>query len=172
MQNNNGKIKLVLIFISRRFFLKVGLDNAGKTTVLYKLKLGEVVSTIPTIGFNLETVEYRNVAFTVWDVGGQQRIRALWKYYFHDTHAIIFVVDSADTKRIEEARHEIHSLVGDTELRNTLLLIFANKQDMPNAMNAAEVTKNLHLSSIRDREVGSMHISWKASSFTVHRFFS
>ncbi|KAK6058317.1 ADP-ribosylation factor family protein [Cooperia oncophora] len=64
---------------------KVGLDNAGKTTVLYKLKLGEVVTTIPTIGFNVETVEYRNVSFTVWDVGGQTTIRPLWRYYFRDT---------------------------------------------------------------------------------------
>ncbi|KAK6010521.1 ADP-ribosylation factor family protein [Ostertagia ostertagi] len=105
--------------------LMVGLDNAGKTTVLYKLKLGEIITTIPTIGFNLETVEYRNVSFTVWDVGGQQRIRALWKYYFRDTQAsgnanntvaIIFVVDSADVDRMDEARNEIHSLVQDTEL--------------------------------------------------------
>ncbi|EYB99022.1 hypothetical protein Y032_0126g1357 [Ancylostoma ceylanicum] len=65
--------------------LMVGLDNAGKTTILYKLKLGEVVTTIPTIGFNVETVNYRNLSFTVWDVGGQERIRVLWKYYFNNT---------------------------------------------------------------------------------------
>ncbi|VDM60164.1 unnamed protein product [Angiostrongylus costaricensis] len=131
---------------------KVGLDNAGKTTVLYKLKLGEATTTIPTIGFNLETVEYRNVSFTVWDVGGQQRIRALWKYYFRDTDAIIFVVDSADRERIEEARQELHSLIDDPELRDKLLLVFANKQDMPNAMDATEVSKSLHIRNIRDRE--------------------
>jgi len=55
--------------------LMVGLDAAGKTTILYKLKLGEIVTTIPTIGFNVETVEYKNISFTVWDVGGQDKVR-------------------------------------------------------------------------------------------------
>ncbi|XGW29348.1 hypothetical protein V3C99_008845, partial [Haemonchus contortus] len=132
--------------------LMVGLDNAGKTTLLYKLKLGEVITTIPTIGFNLETVEYRNVSFTVWDVGGQQRIRALWKYYFRDTQAIIFVVDSADVDRMEEARNEIHSLVADAELHDAVLLVFANKQDMPNAMSATEISKALDMHCIMNRE--------------------
>ncbi|KAI5611219.1 ADP-ribosylation factor 4, partial [Silurus asotus] len=63
----------------------VGLDAAGKTTILYKLKLGEIVTTIPTIGFNVETVEYRNICFTVWDVGGQDKIRPLWRHYFQNT---------------------------------------------------------------------------------------
>jgi ADP-ribosylation factor protein 1 len=57
--------------------LMVGLDAAGKTTILYKFKLGEVVTTIPTIGFNVETVDYKNISFTVWDVGGQDKIRPL-----------------------------------------------------------------------------------------------
>ena len=73
---------------------KVGLDAAGKTTILYKLKLGEVVTTIPTIGFNVETVEYKNISFTVWDVGGQDKIRPLWRHYYQNTQGIIFVVDS------------------------------------------------------------------------------
>ena len=63
-----------------RRILMVGLDAAGKTTILYKLKLGEVVTTIPTIGFNVETVEYKNISFTVWDVGGQDKIRTLWRH--------------------------------------------------------------------------------------------
>merc|ERR1711865_370646 len=76
--------------------LMVGLDAAGKTTVLYKLKLGEVVTTIPTIGFNVETVEYKNINFTVWDVGGQDKIRKLWRHYYLNTQGLIFVVDSND----------------------------------------------------------------------------
>jgi len=64
---------------------QVGLDAAGKTTTLYKLKLGEVVTTIPTIGFNVETVEYKNINFTVWDVGGQDKIRPLWRHYYQNT---------------------------------------------------------------------------------------
>merc|ERR1712183_291824 len=85
----------------------VGLDAAGKTTVLYKLKLGEIVTTIPTIGFNVETVEYKNISFTVWDVGGQDKIRPLWRHYFQNTQGLIFVVDSNDTERIGEARDEL-----------------------------------------------------------------
>jgi len=76
--------------------LMVGLDAAGKTTILYKLKLGEIVTTIPTIGFNVETVEYKNISFTVWDVGGQDKIRPLWRHYFQNTQGLIFVVDSND----------------------------------------------------------------------------
>eukprot|EP01084_Bolivina_argentea_P106581 190690_1 len=80
--------------------LMVGLDAAGKTTILYKLKLGEVVHTIPTIGFNVDTVEYKNVSFTVWDIGGQDKIRPLWRHYYKNAEAIIFVVDSNDRDRI------------------------------------------------------------------------
>lgn len=69
--------------------LMVGLDAAGKTTILYKLKLGEIVTTIPTIGFNVETVEYKNICFTVWDVGGQDKIRPLWRHYFQNTQVRI-----------------------------------------------------------------------------------
>ena len=65
--------------------LMVGLDAAGKTTILYKLKLGEIVTTIPTIGFNVETVEFKNISFSVWDVGGQDKIRPLWRHYFQNT---------------------------------------------------------------------------------------
>merc|ERR1712216_160092 len=95
--------------------LMVGLDAAGKTTILYKLKLGEIVTTIPTIGFNVETVEYKNISFTVWDVGGQDKIRPLWRHYFQNTQGLIFVVDSNDRDRM------------------------LNKQDLPNAMPCAEI---------------------------------
>merc|ERR1712159_562979 len=83
--------------------LMVGLDAAGKTTILYKLKLGEIVTTIPTIGFNVETVEYKTISFTVWDVGGQDKIRPLWRHYYQNTQGIIFVVDSNDQERIDDA---------------------------------------------------------------------
>merc|ERR1719382_1099425 len=97
--------------------LMVGLDAAGKTTVLYKLKLGEVVTTIPTVGFNVETVEYRNLAFNVWDVGGQDKIRPLWRHYYQGTNGLIFVVDSNDRERIGEAREELSTMLGDDEMR-------------------------------------------------------
>ncbi|OAQ72632.1 ADP-ribosylation factor GTPase of the ras superfamily [Pochonia chlamydosporia 170] len=131
--------------------LMVGLDAAGKTTILYKLKLGEIVTTIPTIGFNVETVEYKNIQFTVWDVGGQDKIRPLWRHYFQNTQGIIFVVDSNDRDRVVEAREELQRMLNEDELREAILLVFANKQDLPNAMNAAEITDKLGLHSLRQR---------------------
>ncbi|TKR60069.1 hypothetical protein L596_029655 [Steinernema carpocapsae] len=132
--------------------LMIGLDNAGKTTILYKLKLGEVITTIPTVGFNVETVSYRNISFTVWDIGGQQTIRPLWKYYFANTKAIIFVVDSNDVERVGEARRELEILMQDDELRDAKLLVFANKSDLPYAMGVSELTDKLGLQEFRNRE--------------------
>merc|ERR1712178_426264 len=129
----------------------VGLDAAGKTTVLYKLKLGEVVTTVPTIGFNVEEVEHKNIKFTVWDIGGQDRIRKLWRHYYLVTNGVIFVVDSSDRNRIQDARDELCKLLGDDELRDAVLLVLANKQDLPNAMTAAEVSKHLGLGQLRNR---------------------
>ncbi|CAH2092987.1 ADP-ribosylation factor 2 [Nymphalis io] len=131
--------------------LMVGLDAAGKTTILYKLKLGEIVTTIPTIGFNVETVEYKNISFTVWDVGGQDKIRPLWRHYYQNTQGLIFVVDSSDTKRIAEAENELANMLKEDELNDAVILVFANKQDMPNAMTAAELTNALNLNNLRNR---------------------
>ncbi|CAC5420109.1 ARF4 [Mytilus coruscus] len=131
--------------------LMVGLDAAGKTTILYKLKLGEIVTTIPTIGFNVETVEYKNISFTVWDVGGQDKIRPLWRHYFQNTQGLIFVVDSNDRERAEEAQEELSKMLQEDELREAALLVFANKQDLPNAMTAAEITDKLKLNTFRGR---------------------
>merc|ERR1712032_652477 len=132
-------------------FVMVGLDAAGKTTTLYKLKIGEVVTTIPTIGFNVEEVEYKNISFTVWDIGGQDRIRPLWRHYYHNTQGIIFVVDSNDRDRIEDAREELRRIMNEDEMREAMLLVFANKQDLPNAMTAAEVSEKLGLHNSRNR---------------------
>merc|ERR1711992_453620 len=100
--------------------LMVGLDAAGKTTILYKLKLGEVVTTIPTIGFNVETVEYKNINFTVWDVGGQEKIRPLWRHYYEGTHGLVFVVDSNDRDRVEDAREELTKILVEEEMRDVV----------------------------------------------------
>mmetsp|Transcript_6948 Transcript_6948/g.19711 ORF Transcript_6948/g.19711 Transcript_6948/m.19711 type:complete len:182 (+) Transcript_6948:64-609(+) len=132
--------------------LMVGLDAAGKTTILYKLKLGEVVTTIPTIGFNVETVEYKNLSFTVWDVGGQDKIRPLWRHYYQGTNGLIYVIDSNDRDRIEDAREELNKMLNEDEMRDAVVLVFANKQDLPNAMTAAEVTEKLGLHNLRSRQ--------------------
>merc|ERR1712137_1263575 len=135
--------------------LMVGLDAAGKTTILYKLKLGELVTTIPTIGFNVETVQYKQISFTVWDVGGQDKIRPLWRHYYQNTQGIIFVVDSNDRDRIDEshntehsAKEELHRMLAEDELRDAVLLVFCNKQDLPNAMSVNDVTTKLGLHQI------------------------
>merc|ERR1712244_147797 len=139
--------------------LMVGLDAAGKTTILYKLKLGEIVTTIPTIGFNVETVEYKNISFTVWDVGGQDKIRPLWRHYYQNTQGIIFVVDSNDRERIDDAsgsdnsaKEELHRMLAEDELRDAVVLVFANKQDLPNAMSVNGVTEKLGLNQLRNRQ--------------------
>jgi GTPase SAR1 family protein len=164
--------------------------------------------THPT-GFNVETVEYKNISFTVWDVGGQDKIRPLWRHYFQNTQGLIFVVDSNDRDRVGEARDELHRMLNEVrggrggggggagggeerrgepenaprgaptrrtsitlpsnspqpplqhhqtpkrqqdELRNAVLLVFANKQDLPNAMSAAEITDKLGLHALRQRQ--------------------
>ncbi|XP_026455902.1 ADP-ribosylation factor 1-like [Papaver somniferum] len=145
--------RLVRMLFAKRDMriLMVGLDAAGKTTILYKLKLGEIVTKARRLGFNVETVEYKNVSFTVWDVGGQDKIRPLWRHYFQNTQGLIFVIDSNDRERIVEARDEIHRMLSEEELRDATLLVFANKQDLPNAMSVAEITDKLGLHSLRLR---------------------
>jgi len=135
-----------------RRILMVGLDAAGKTTILYKLKLGEVVTTIPTIGFNVEQVDYKNISFTVWDVGGQDKIRPLWRHYYQNTEGLIFVVDSNDKDRIDAAREELQKMLQEDEMKDSVVLVFANKQDLPNAMSAPEVTEMLGLHNLRMRK--------------------
>jgi len=132
--------------------LMVGLDAAGKTTVLYKLKLGEIVTTIPTIGFNVETVQYKKINFTVWDVGGQDKIRPLWRHYYSNTNGLIFVVDSNDRDRIHEAAEELQKMLREDELKDAVLLVFANKQDLPGAMSVSEMTDKLGLHSVGARK--------------------
>eukprot|EP00042_Codosiga_hollandica_P042193 m.384285 g.384285 ORF g.384285 m.384285 type:complete len:188 (-) comp56269_c0_seq10:1696-2259(-) len=131
--------------------LMLGLDAAGKTTILYKLHLGEVVHTIPTIGFNVESVSYKNVNFTMWDVGGQTKIRPLWRHYYNNTEALIFVVDSSDSQRFAEAREELAFLTESDELRNATLLVFANKSDMPGAVGVDKLADHLGLRKMTGR---------------------
>lgn len=143
----------------RRFFgkkqmrvLMLGLDAAGKTTILYKLKLGEVVTTVPTIGFNVESVRHKNVVFTVWDMGGQDRIRGLWRHYIRNAQGLVFVVDSSDRARVVEVRRELYVMLEEEELRDAKLLVLANKRDLPNAMDAVDLVDALGLDQLRDRD--------------------
>ncbi|MCJ1289553.1 ADP-ribosylation factor, Arf Arf6 [Xylographa carneopallida] len=125
--------------------------TAVPTAILYKLKLNQDVTTIPTVGFNVETVTYKNVKFNVWDVGGQDKIRPLWRHYFSGTQGLIFVIDSNDRTRIDEARQELHRIILDREMKEALLLVFANKQDISGAMSPQEVQERLKLSQLKDK---------------------
>nr|QXF29036.1 Arf1e [Gefionella okellyi] len=129
--------------------LMVGLDCAGKTTILYSMKLGDVVTTVPTLGFNVESVQHRNVTFNVWDMGGQEKLRHLWRHYYDGVKGIIFVVDSNDTARIDEARDTLHSMLGAEELGDAALLVLCNKQDLPQALKPSQVADKLGLSSVK-----------------------
>jgi ADP-ribosylation factor protein 1 len=128
--------------------LMLGLDAAGKTTIIYQLKLGEVVTTIPTIGFNVETITAANVNITTWDVGGRCKIRPLWRHYYANTSGIVFVIDSNDRDRISDACDELHDMLKEEQLRNVPILIFANKQDLPNALALNEIKEKLNLSKL------------------------
>lgn len=132
--------------------LLLGLDASGKTTILYKLKLGDLITSIPTIGFNVETVEYKNLKFTMWDVGGQDKLRPLWRHYFEGSDGIVFVVDSNDRDRIGIARDELHKLLSSEDIGKSPLLVFANKQDLPQTMSPSEIIEKLGLNSLRGRE--------------------
>jgi ADP-ribosylation factor protein 1 len=135
-----------------RRILMLGLDAAGKTTVLYKLQLGEAVLTIPTVGFNVETVRYQRMEMTFWDVGGQTKLRPLWRHYFRGTDALVFVVDSSDRERLAEARDELQHVLADDEMRGAAVLVLANKQDLPGAAGAAELTEKLGMAALRERQ--------------------
>jgi ADP-ribosylation factor-like protein 1 len=134
-------------------------DNAGKTTLLYRLKIGEVVTTIPTIGFNVESVTYKNLNFNVWDLGGQTSIRPYWRCYYANTAAVIFVVDSTDIERLQTAAEELGAMLNEEELKDAALLVFANKQDQPGAKGAADISAALRLGDLRDRNWSIMACS-------------
>ncbi|XP_023207449.1 ADP-ribosylation factor-like protein 14 [Xiphophorus maculatus] len=127
--------------------LLLGLDGSGKTTLLYKLKYNESVVTVPTVGFNVEMLETDrgSPGLTVWDVGGQRKMRPHWKHHFLDTAGLVFVVDSADRKRLDEARKELHRILRNHSLKGVPLVILANKQDLPGALSPETLCQELDL---------------------------
>jgi len=131
----------------------VGLDGAGKTTTLFKLKTGEVIATKPTVGFNVENVEHGSVLFTIWDVGGQDKIRPLWRHYYETAQCVIFVVDSVDRERFPDAREDLRRMFAEDDLARCIFLVFANKQDLPAAVNAAGVTDALEIAHVKSHPI-------------------
>jgi small GTP-binding protein len=130
----------------------LGLDGAGKTAALYRMKLGKFVPVIPTISFNTESVEFNNLKVQLWDLGGAKCLRSVWRNRFWgDKQSIILVVDANDLERIDEARDELRKLLKDDNLKNAILLVYANKQDLPRALTPQEVANRLGLGSIGSR---------------------
>jgi ADP-ribosylation factor-like protein 3 len=132
--------------------LLLGLDNAGKTTILKSLCNEDPTETAPTRGFNVKTVQADSFKFNVWDIGGQKEIRQYWDNYYENTDALIWVVDCADEPRLEETSVELTQILGSPKIGPVPVLIFANKQDLATALPADQVTVALDLHKIRDRQ--------------------
>lgn len=129
----------------------VGLDAAGKTTILLQLKTGQVVATVPTAGLNFERIDHRSLRMSFYDIGGSEKMRKLWRHHLAGAQGLIFVVDSSDRDRAEAAGEELHGLLQHDELRDASVLVYANKQDLPNALSMAELTIKLGMHDLQDR---------------------
>lgn len=130
----------------------IGLDDSGKTSILYRLKINEFIPTTPTSAFNMERIKLaKNSRLSIWDVGGGENIRPLWRTYMRQADGIVFVIDSTDRKRMEEIKEELplalHSCLKD----RVPVLVFANKQDLHYAMDPAEITELLQLNELKKR---------------------
>jgi small GTP-binding protein len=146
-----SKILQLFQWNKRNFKLIIlGLHNAGKTTILYRLSLGQLVTTHPTIGSNVEDISHNNLIFQAWDLGGQKYLRNVWDDYLTNTHGIIFVVDSSDFENYKESKNEFHKLLQNEDLKYNAILIYANKQDIDNAKSVSELIKMYEFDKIKD----------------------
>ena len=143
----------ILDFFSRsRSNFKIillGIQNAGKTTILYRLSLGQLVQTTPTIGSNVEEISYNNVKLQAWDLGGQESTRSVWDVYFVNTDAIIYVIDSHDSN-YEESKNQFYKLLENEALKNAVILIYANKQDLSGAKSVNDIIALYELNKLKD----------------------
>jgi len=122
----------------------IGLDNAGKTTILFQLHMGEVVETQPTLGSNVEEVVHKNIRMIVWDLGGQESLRHGWSTYFEGSHAIILVVDSTDIQRMPKVKEELNRIIHHPHLTHAAILVYANKQDFFEPRNRTQSTTSMN----------------------------
>lgn len=134
--------------------LILGFDASGKTTILYKFKLNEFVQTIPTIGFNVETIKHNNSNLTIWDVGGCDKIRPLIRHYFENTKGIIFVIDSQEKCQYRqlEIRDELWRIFGEDTLFDVPVLIYLNKMDMGDGLQPQDIIREMKLNEVRNRQ--------------------
>jgi len=129
--------------------LILGLDNAGKTTIVKKL-CGQPIEEIePTLGFQIQTLEYNDYKLNLWDIGGQSSIRAYWRNYFEKTDGLVWVVDSSDTSRFHLVRQELEKLLQQERLAGATLLIWANKQDVQGSVSSEQMVEFLKLQDLQ-----------------------
>ncbi|KAG2038500.1 ADP-ribosylation factor family-domain-containing protein [Suillus americanus] len=142
--------------------LFLGLDNAGKTTILKKINEEDISSVSPTLGFNIKTFIHRKYTLNIWDVGGQRTLRPYWRNYFEQTDAIVWVVDSGDRMRMRDCREELHNLLLEDRLSGASLLVFANKQDIHGSMSDLEISEASFLTTQRALDLpGIKSHNWK-----------
>ena len=130
--------------------LILGIQNAGKTSILYRLSLGQFVKTTPTIGSNVEEINHQNVKMQAWDLGGQEKMRSVWDVYYLNSDAIIYVIDSNDFENFEESKNQFYLLLKNEALKNAVLLIFANKQDLTTSKKISDLIQIYDFDNIKD----------------------
>ncbi|SOV19253.1 ADP-ribosylation factor, putative [Plasmodium gaboni] len=128
--------------------LILGLDNAGKTTIIKRLLGEDIYSVSPTFGFNIETIEFDNNILNIWDIGGQKSIRHFWKNYYEDVDGIIFVVDSTDLFRLQLCSFELKQILKEERLYGSTLLILSNKVDIDKSLTINQIAEILKLNDM------------------------
>lgn len=140
----------------------VGLQNSGKTTLVNVLASGNFTEDmIPTVGFNMRKISKGRVSLKIWDIGGQPRFRSMWERYCRGVNAIVFVVDAADSGRMETAKNELHNLLDKPQMVGIPVLVLGNKNDLPGALGADQLIERLGLAAITTQEVSCYSVSAK-----------
>eukprot|EP01060_Flectonema_neradi_P000234 TRINITY_DN1015_c8_g1_i1.p1 TRINITY_DN1015_c8_g1~~TRINITY_DN1015_c8_g1_i1.p1 ORF type:complete len:208 (+),score=33.59 TRINITY_DN1015_c8_g1_i1:53-625(+) len=143
----------------------VGIQNAGKTTLLNVISDGKAKDTIPTVGLNIRKIRKGNISIKLWDIGGQPRFRGMWERYCRGVNAIVFVVDSSNKSQsnLEASQKELNELMSKPALEKIPLLVLGNKNDIPGHLTTQELRDALDLDKIKGREVCVYSISAKNS---------
>ena len=160
-------LRKLVDWVKNRFFAKelelsiVGLANAGKSTLINSIQMGQFdEDIIPTVGVNIRSVKKGKVSLKIWDLGGQRRYRESWEKYCASSDCIVFVVDAAEEpKNFELARAQLEQLMSWESVEGIPLLVLGNKNDLPNAVGEKEIIEFMNLKSITDRKVGCYTIS-------------
>lgn len=144
--------KLFGVKVEEGKVLFLGLDNAGKTTILKQLTDEDITVVSPTQGFHIRSLLHQGFKLNVWDAGGQQKLRPYWRNYFESTDALVYVVDSADKDRLIDSRDELSFILEEEKMVGVPMLVLANKQDMQHALPTHKIAQSLNLGLLRERD--------------------